>query len=537
MRLAGALGGHHAPVPAARYIAIIESSRDGFVGMDEHGVITDWNQQSEIIFGYPRDEAIGSDLADLIIPEELRAAHRLGIERFLATGEGPVIDQRIEVEARRKDGRRIPIELAISAVRIDASYSFFAFLHDITDRLRLERYRRTQIDVAGVLASGGLHDDVLQGLLRATGTQMGWEIGTLWTFDETGRYLRCGSAWVADGIDGADFVEQSRELELRAGVGLPGRVVASSEPAWVENLFDDTNFPRSGAARTAGMRSGVAIPIMVESSVIGAMDFYRSEVTPPDAPQIAMLQWVGVLVGQYLERERVMRSLVMRRAELKQVNEQLELFVGTAAHEMRTPLVAIRNFADVTLDHWSSVSDEDKRARLQIIREQSGRLLRLVSDLLMAARFHAGAPLGAVQLVDVNDIVRQVIAELGLAEVEIGHEMAGAVHVRIAPDHLKQIVINLLTNARIHGESPVKVVVRSDGALVSLEFVDHGAGVPAEATHLLFERFSQIGPRSSEGSGLGLSVVRSIARLHGGDARYEPNRPRGSRFVVTFPAA
>jgi len=115
---------------------ILETAHDAFVAIDAAGIVTDWNPQAEESFGWSRDEAIGRDLAATIIPVAQREAHRRGIERFLTTGEGPVIGKRLELTALHRDGHEFPVELTISALETDSGHSFNAFLQDITERRR-----------------------------------------------------------------------------------------------------------------------------------------------------------------------------------------------------------------------------------------------------------------------------------------------------------------------------------------------------------------------------------------------------------------
>ena len=117
---------------------IVETAHDAFISMDADGLITDWNPQAQAIFGRSRDEALGQDLAATIIPEGHREAHRKGIARFLATGEGPVLGKRLELTALHRDGSEFPIELTISATETEDGHSFNAFLRDITERKRAQ---------------------------------------------------------------------------------------------------------------------------------------------------------------------------------------------------------------------------------------------------------------------------------------------------------------------------------------------------------------------------------------------------------------
>jgi two-component system sensor histidine kinase/response regulator len=106
--------------------------------MDANGFVIDWNPQAEETFGYSRQEALGCLLAELIIPEQLREAHAKGLQHFLATGEGPVVDKRLELSALNREGREFPVELTISTDPTPDAPRFYAFLHDIGARKQAE---------------------------------------------------------------------------------------------------------------------------------------------------------------------------------------------------------------------------------------------------------------------------------------------------------------------------------------------------------------------------------------------------------------
>jgi PAS domain S-box-containing protein len=127
---------------------IIESSLSAIVIMDSYGIITDWNHPAERTFGWTKEEAIGRRLDELIIPAAQRDAHRQGLERFLRTGVGPLLNRLIEQTAIRRDGTEFPVELSISPLKLDNSYIFSGFIHDITERKRLEHRFRQAVESA-----------------------------------------------------------------------------------------------------------------------------------------------------------------------------------------------------------------------------------------------------------------------------------------------------------------------------------------------------------------------------------------------------
>ena len=120
----------------ARTRAVIDTALDAVITMNAQGDIMEWNRQAETIFGWSRGEAIGRELADTIIPPQYREAHRKGLRHFLATGQGPVLNRRIEISAIRRDGSQFPVELAVCPLKTGDSYVFNAFIEDITERKR-----------------------------------------------------------------------------------------------------------------------------------------------------------------------------------------------------------------------------------------------------------------------------------------------------------------------------------------------------------------------------------------------------------------
>jgi two-component system, LuxR family, sensor kinase FixL len=121
---------------------ILDSSLDAVVTIDEAGRVTGWNPQATSTFGWTRDDVVGKEMAELIIPERYREAHRRGLRNFLSTGEGPLLNRRLELAAIRKDGTEIPVELTISPLSLPDRYEFSAFIRDITERKATEEQIR-----------------------------------------------------------------------------------------------------------------------------------------------------------------------------------------------------------------------------------------------------------------------------------------------------------------------------------------------------------------------------------------------------------
>jgi PAS domain S-box-containing protein len=150
--------------------AILDSALDCIITMDAAGIVREFNPAAERVFGFRREEAVGRELAELIIPPRMRERHRRGLAHYLKTGEGPVLGKRIEINGLRRDGAEILVELAITPFKADGILLFTAYLRDISERRRDEQASR---HLAAIVESSG--DAVISTDLE--GTIMSWNRG------------------------------------------------------------------------------------------------------------------------------------------------------------------------------------------------------------------------------------------------------------------------------------------------------------------------------------------------------------------------
>jgi two-component system, OmpR family, sensor kinase len=218
---------------------------------------------------------------------------------------------------------------------------------------------------------------------------------------------------------------------------------------------------------------------------------------------------------------------------------KLRRFVSDASHELRTPLAAVRAYAEL-FTRGAKQRPEDLERSMAGITRESERMSGLVEDLLLLARLDEGRPLER-KPVDLDKVVAEA--------VETAHALdptrplsfdAEATVVRGDRDGLRQIVDNLLSNARAHtpADTPVHVTVGRDNGTAVIEVADEGPGLNGEELDRVFERFYRADPsrsRSSGGVGLGLSIVAAVVEAHGGsvDVRSEPGR--GTTFRIVLP--
>jgi two-component system OmpR family sensor kinase len=226
---------------------------------------------------------------------------------------------------------------------------------------------------------------------------------------------------------------------------------------------------------------------------------------------------------------------------------RLRRFVADASHELRTPVTAIRGYAEL-YRAGGLAEPAALEAAMERVEGESRRMGLLVDDMLLLARLDQGRPLRR-EPVDLSRVCTDAVADLAAAAPT--HPMVAAVDPGIVvagdDDRLRQVVGNLLANARVHtpADTPVEVILRSstapDGAQwAELRVVDHGPGVPPEHAARVFDRFYRADAgrsRETGGSGLGLSIVASLVAAHGGRLWHEATPGGGATFGVLLPLA
>jgi two-component system, cell cycle sensor histidine kinase and response regulator CckA len=261
---------------------IIETALDGFIGTDATGVITDWNAQAAQMFGWPRQEAIGRLFSATIIPAPHRDAHERVLRHFQATGEESMLNTRLEITACHRDGHEFPIELAISPALVrGGGHTFSAFVRDISVRKQTEARSAMQHGTTQILAESNTLADAMSKILRTVCELSRWDLGALWFVNDKTNVLSCLETWHHPSVNATAFSEATLQAVLTRGLGLPGRVWASGQPAWILDVMQDANFPRAPVAAQAHLHGAFAFPIRVKDTVLGVMEFFSREVRPP----------------------------------------------------------------------------------------------------------------------------------------------------------------------------------------------------------------------------------------------------------------
>jgi signal transduction histidine kinase len=300
-------------------------------------------------------------------------------------------------------------------------------------------------------------------------------------------------------------VETHREVAVLLAVGVPLLLVVVGFVTWM----------------VAGRVLAPVDAIRREVEAISVKELHRRVPDPPGRDEIARLA-------------STMNSMLER---LEQAAVRERRFVSDASHELRSPVAAIRQHAEVALSHPDRTTTGELA---ETVLEEDVRLQRIVEDLLLLTRVDEGTLQLRRLPVDLDDLMFEEAARLRAATA-LRIDSAGVSAGRVVGDRgrLERLVRNLTDNAARHAASEIRLALRGDDGRVVLEIDDDGPGVPSEQRTAVFERFTRLDDardRQHGGAGLGLAIVAEIAAAHGGSASVVDAPSGGARFVVVLPA-
>jgi PAS domain S-box-containing protein len=181
--------------------------------------------------------------------------------------------------------------------------------HSLDLRRSTDRRLTAEYIAARALFDAATFRDAAPRILEAICETLGWQHGAFWSVDRQADALRCEHIWTAHPHDIAEFDAISRATTFVRGVGLPGRVWASGEPAWIPDVAADANFPRAPAAARCGLHGAFGFPLLRHGQVLGVMEFFSNEIRAPEADLLAMLTTVGNQIGMFMDRQREQEEL------------------------------------------------------------------------------------------------------------------------------------------------------------------------------------------------------------------------------------
>lgn len=532
--------------------AIVDTALDGVITIDSTGIVTDWNAQAAVIFGWSREEALGRSLVETIIPARDRQAYEQGVHEFLRTGTGAILNRRVEITAQHRSGRELPVELAVSPAKIGDAYIFSAFIRDITERRRTERRLASQYAVTRVLAESATVEEAVPKIIQAIGESLEWELGVFWRVDKVAGVLRCLDQWQMPSLQAEAFIASNWQHVFARDEGLPGRIWASGKSAWVTDVSLDAAFPRRAVAEQVGFHGAFGFPVRVGSEIEGVIELFSRQVQQPDDELLKMVEDIGLKIGQFGERARTEGVLRETEAQLRQAQkmEAVGRLAGGVAHDFNNLLTVIRGYSELLLSRL--LPTDPMRKDMEEVKKAADRATGLTRQLLAFSR----RQFIAAKVLDLNALVSNMDGMLrrllGEDIIELCAELdphAGA--IKADPGQVEQVIMNLVVNARdampkggsltietknvtIGKSARQDAVGVAPGSYVLLAVRDTGHGMDAETKSHLFEPFFTT-KEQGKGTGLGLSTVYGIVKQSGGSITVESAPGRGTTFRIYFP--
>ncbi|MHB8509110.1 MAG: response regulator [Candidatus Dormibacteria bacterium] len=488
--------------------SILEAARDAFISMDEGGVITMWNAQAEATFGWSRSEAIGRTVADAVVPAEDRDRHNRGLQRFLHTGEGPLLNQRMEMIAAHRDGHTFPVELVIWAVPLGDTFAFNALIQDITERRAVEQ------ESSRLSSSFRL-------LLESAGEG-------IYGVDSGGRCTFVNNAATTTlGFDAAQM--------LGANVhSLVHHTRANGSP------YPAAECPIYGVLAGGASRR-------IESEVMWRSDGTSFAAEYAAFPIVDAGEVTGAVVtfNDITERKRLEQELSAAHTQAMEASRLKSEFLANMSHEIRTPMNGVIGMTGLLLD---TPLNSEQREYADTINRSADSLLTIINDILDFSKIEAGMMDIEVIEFDLRSVVENAAELIAPRADEKGLELAVTIHPGIPemvcgdPVRVRQVLVNLLSNAvkfTASGEVVMSVEVaeeRESSWVGRFEVTDTGIGIAPDQQERLFDSFTQADAsttRSFGGTGLGLTICRQLATRMGGEIGVYSEKGRGSTFWFT----
>ena len=529
-----------------RFRTTLETVRLVAVGLDPQGRISFCNDALCILTGWKRSELIGQNWFDICVPEGSTA--RSTFYDNIATGDIP---PRMEYEIVGKDGNRRMIQWDNTVLRtpmrdVLGTASLGA---DVTEaRTQEETVKLLQ---AITLAIGTARDlnTALETTLRSICRAAGWGYGEAWMPTPDGQRLERAAYYASDEECVQSLIKGDGRLTRAPSEGLPGQAWQSKSVVWIRDLKEvrKDSLPRMKEAVDCGFRASVSLPVMSGQEVVAVLLFLIERPRISDSRYTDMIHVVGNQIGAVIARIRAQRQheveILRARDEAQAASHAKSEFLSRMSHELRTPLNSVIGFANVLRKNKSGRLAGDDLTYLDRIASNGRHLLTLVNNVLDIAKVEAGRLTVTTGLVALDELLRDVVAQLEGQPRAPGVALRAEVPDNLAPITsdlvlLRQVLINLAGNAlKFTHAGSVVLAVEADGSgqPLRIQVRDTGIGIPAERQQAIFEPFEQAAPETHKtygGTGLGLSISKAICDALGYELTLHSEPGKGSTFTV-----
>ncbi|MGJ5627892.1 GAF domain-containing protein [Nostoc sp. CALU 1950] len=340
--------------------AVLDTASALVTVLDSQGKIVRFNQACEQITGYSFDEVRGRYFWNVfLLPEEVNSAK--AVFEQLLTGTGFLENENHWV---MKDGSRRLIAWSNTFLKdYEGSVEYIVGTGtDITDRKRTQQHLTAQYAATRVLAESATISEATRQILQGICESLAWDSGEIWMVDQQANVLRFLDTWHKASLEMREFEALKRQTTFAPGIGLPGRVWASSEPVWIADIVKDINFSNFKIAAQVGLHAAFGFPIRSGNKILGVITCFNREIQPLDEDLVKTMNSIGEQVGQFIQRKQA-------EEEIQRQNLRSQLFTEITL-KIRQSL-QIEEILQITVEEVQKILQTDRVLIYQLLPDES----------------------------------------------------------------------------------------------------------------------------------------------------------------------
>jgi PAS domain S-box-containing protein len=293
----------------SRFRAVLESSPALIFIVNKDGLIVFSTNQCEKLLGYTADELKMKEV-EMLIQDEHTSTHEKYRKDYFKNPTSKRMGDRSDLRVLTKDRKEVPVEITLTPIDMDGQIHVLCMIIDISIKINLEKEKQnvSQMKIINKCAKLASEADSLEegmkNCLDAICQHMKWPVGHILFISSSGTFLSSSKIWhISNNIEIDKFKYLSEEVTFEADEGLPGRIWTSKKPSWIENIFNDDNFPRAKLGAEAKIQSGAGFPVLLNNKVIAILEFFDLNIKLLDKAMLGVFNVLAEQMSRIFEKK------------------------------------------------------------------------------------------------------------------------------------------------------------------------------------------------------------------------------------------